>query len=121
VLQWLIEESHAVNNPDQIKPRRIAHRIIMLNFNAVPPSGLTLSNTLLDLYSTPQSEEFVEAIRAQCNQILEETPEKCWTKEAVAKLTLIDSTIRESMRHSDFGSLAFPRRVSRPILTFAYS
>lgn len=84
----------------------------MLNFNSVPPVGLTLSHLLFDLYSAPPSEGFVDTLRGECDQVIKETPEKHWSKDAVSRLVLLDSTIRESMRHSDFGWTAFPRRVN---------
>lgn len=91
--------------------RRIAHRLVFLTFNAAPPAGLTLSSFLLDLISSPKAEEYIHALRRECEQVLEETSEGYWTKTAVEKLILLDSALRESMRLSDFGSHAFPRRV----------
>lgn len=95
-----------------MEPRRIAHRIVMLNFNSVPPAGLTVANAIFDLFSAPSSADFVSTLRAELNKVAQETPEHYWTKAAVSKLHLLDSTMRESMRISDFGSLAFPRRVA---------
>ena len=95
-----------------MKPRRIAHRLVMYNFNSVPPIGLTLSHLLLDLYSGPNAEKSVARLRKESREVFESSPDGTWTKDTVSKLVLADSTIRESMRMSDFGSLALPRRVS---------
>ncbi|KAF2194869.1 hypothetical protein K469DRAFT_744639 [Zopfia rhizophila CBS 207.26] len=111
ILQWLIEEGYITKNPGQVQSRRITHHLVMLNFDSVPPAGLTLPNALLDLYSAPPSEGFVETLRAECDKVLHGTPERYWTNDMVLKLHLVDSAVRESMRHSDFGSLAFASRV----------
>jgi hypothetical protein len=83
----------------------------MLNFNAVPPVGIVLTNVLLDLYSAPSCKEFVGALREECDEALAAS-DGTWTKDAVSRLCRVDSTIRESMRFSNFGTLALPRRVS---------
>ncbi|PSN68785.1 cytochrome P450 [Corynespora cassiicola Philippines] len=97
ILQWLIEESASTGNPDQISSRSIAHRLLLLNFNSVPPLSMTLSSTIFDLYSAPGAENYIEALRKECDE-----------------LHLLDFTIHESMRYSEFGYLAFPRRVNAP-------
>lgn len=84
----------------------------MLNFNTVPPAGLTVANVIFDLFSAPSSADFVSTLRAELDKVGQETREHHWTKDAVSKLHLLDSTMRESMRVSNFGSLAFPRRVA---------
>jgi cytochrome P450 len=95
-----------------MEPHRIAHRIVMLNFNTAPPAGLTVANTLCDLFSAPDTEQIVSIPRAELLKVAEETGGHYWTKDAVSRIHLLDSTMRESMRLSDFGSLAFPRRVA---------
>jgi cytochrome P450 len=54
----------------------------------------------------------VSTLRAELRKVSKDTLEDYWTKDSVSELHLLDSTIRESMRLSDFGSLAFPRRVA---------
>lgn len=69
-----------------------------------------MTNTILDLYSSPPSKGFVEGLREECDRVLAES-EGIWTKDAVSALCRVDSTIRESMRNSTFGIIALPRRV----------
>lgn len=71
-----------------------------------------MAHLLLDLYSGPNAEEHVTRLREESRDVLASSPDGTWTKATVLKLVLADSTIRESMRMSDFGSLALPRRVS---------
>ena len=112
ILQWAIEESAASGNPAQMVPRRIAHRLVVLDFNAAPPVGMTLANLISDLYSDPSSPSYVDELRKECSNALNATSEGYWTKDATSNLVLLDSTLRESMRLSSFGHFAFPRRVS---------
>jgi hypothetical protein len=74
-------------------------------------TSFTLTNTLLDLFSEKQNIGTVEDLRDECARVLEEAG-GIWTQDAVNKLYLVDSVIRESMRISSFSILALPRRVS---------
>lgn len=76
-------------------------------------TSFTLTNTLQDLFSSNPSIGTMEDLRQECLQVFKEAG-RVWTKEAVSKLHLLDSTIRESMRFSSFSVLALPRRVSIP-------
>lgn len=84
----------------------------MLTFDAAPPAGLTLTNVLLDLYSSPDIGTHISILRQECERVLDRHDTTTWTRDAVDSLHLLDSTIRESMRISNFGSHAFPCRVS---------
>lgn len=112
ILQLQIEQSHVTGKAEQMAPRLIAHRLIIFSFSIIDAISITLSHVPLDLYSTPPSEGYVETLRQECDTVMKGTPEGCWTKDAVSQLVLLDSTIRESMRCSDFGWTAYQRRVS---------
>jgi cytochrome P450 len=92
-------------------PHRIGHRLLILNFVSMHTTSFTLTNALLDLFSEKQSVGTVEDLRGECTRVLEEAG-GIWTQDAVNKLYLVDSVIRESMRISSFSILALPRRVS---------
>jgi hypothetical protein len=111
ILQWLIEESSNNPNPIQMTPRRIAHRLVFITFNSAEPIGLTLCTVIFNILSSKDAQEIVKVLREECERTLAATKEGYWTRSAVDKLELLDSTIRESMRISDFGSHAFPREV----------
>lgn len=76
-------------------------------------TSFTVTNTLQDLFSSDPRLGTLEDLREECLHVFKEAG-GIWTKEAVAKLHLMDSTIRESMRLSSFSVLALPRRVSAP-------
>ncbi|KAH6664561.1 cytochrome P450 [Halenospora varia] len=97
-LQWIIEESYATNDPQQLDPTRVTHRLLYVND--------------ISLHST-NSLNLVEALREECGAILQEAGGS-WTREAVQKLKLVDATIRESMRLTPFASVGLPRTVVDP-------
>ncbi|KAL9619895.1 MAG: hypothetical protein Q9160_005542 [Pyrenula sp. 1 TL-2023] len=114
ILQWQIEQSSSTGKPEQMEPGLIAHRLIIFHFSNIDPTSIALTQILHDLYSSPPSKGFVDIIRDECETVLKETPEGHWTKEALSRLVLLDSTLRESMRHSGFGWTALLRRVVSP-------
>lgn len=77
---------------------------------AIHTTGMTITNTLLDLYSSPKAEDFVSGLREECERVLAENDHK-WSKVAVNQLHRVDSTIKESMRMSGIGMIALFRRV----------
>ncbi|KAF1996337.1 cytochrome P450 [Amniculicola lignicola CBS 123094] len=112
-LQWLIEESWKTGEGKYLDPWRIGHRLLILNFVSMHTTSFTVTNTLLDLFSTSPSIGTASDLREECFRVFREH-NGLLTKEAVSKLHLLDSTIRESMRHSSFSILALPRRVVAP-------
>jgi hypothetical protein len=110
-LQWVIDEAYKDNDPSELSPTLIGYRFLMLNFVSMHSTSFTITNTILDLYSSPRAEEFVAGLREECEGLLKENGGQ-WTREAVNKMVRVDSALRESMRASNFGILALPRRVS---------
>jgi hypothetical protein len=74
-------------------------------------TSFTITNTILDLYSSPRASEFLAGLREEYSRLVSENGGKL-TKEAVGKMVRFDSALRESMRMSNFEILALPRRVS---------
>jgi len=98
-LQWLIEECVKKNDPAELDPVRICRRIVRVNMVAIHTTSTTITNTLLDLYSSPHRAEIVEGLREEVSRVLAAAG-GTWTKAAVNDLHRIDSTIKESMRKS---------------------
>jgi hypothetical protein len=111
-IQWAIEDSYHMD-PKCKDPYQIGHRILLLNFAAIHTTSLTVANTLQDLFSGDPSSGTVKDIRDECIEVLAAS-RGVWTKDAVSKLHLLDSAIRESMRVSSLSILGLPRRVNRP-------
>ena len=109
-LQWVIDMCHDTGDLKQLDPALIVHRLLTLNNAIVHSASLALTNTILDLYSSPSYTAFLEALREESKIVLAACG-GLWNKDAVAKLHHIDSTIRESMRLSVFSVAFFHRRV----------
>ena len=83
----------------------------MFNLVAIHAISITTTEIILDLYSSDPSRGFVDGLLEECDQVLAESGSE-WKADALAKLHRLDSTIRESMRFSNFGVTALSRRVS---------
>nr|QIW91884.1 P450-1 [Phialomyces arenicola] len=112
-LQWLIEECLNRNDPKETDPVLITQRLLMLNFVAIETTAMSMTNTVLDLFGSPDSDDFVAGLREECDRVLKENDGQ-WTKSALDNLLRVDSTIRESMRYSDLGYIALTRMVVDP-------
>lgn len=112
-LQWVIEEAYKRNDPAELDAGKICRRLVRLNMVAIHTTSITITNTLLDLYSSPRTEEFVEGLREEVSRVLAANGGK-WTKAIVNDLVRIDSTIKESIRCSSLGIVGLTRMVTSP-------
>ncbi|KAI2603775.1 ent-kaurene oxidase [Hypoxylon sp. NC1633] len=111
-LQWIIDEAYAGGDPRQLEVKRLTHRLIFVNDISMHSTGYTASNVIRDLVRQDPSFGYIEALRHESSKVLNEAGGS-WTRQAVAQLHLVDSTIRESMRLSPFFSAGLPRTVIR--------
>ncbi|KAH8686129.1 cytochrome P450 [Tricladium varicosporioides] len=109
---WIINELDN-HPPSERTPRKIALRLMTLNFAAVHTSTFTATNLLFDLFSSPPELGYVQEIRAEIEQALKES-NGVWDKVSVAKLVKTDSALRESLRISTFMSHGMDRLVTDP-------
>jgi cytochrome P450 len=110
-LQWLISESALSSNPPaQLTPHRLALRLLFVNDVSMLTTAYTAQNLILDLFSTSPSHAYIPTLRAECAAALAAS-NGVWDIEAVGRLRLVDSAIRESMRLNPFGTLILPREV----------
>ncbi|KAM0543730.1 hypothetical protein ACHAPJ_012179 [Fusarium lateritium] len=110
ILQWIIEASAATGDPAQLEPHRIGHRMMILNFNLVQGGSIPFSTVLSDICNGQHAAPTFSRLREEAETVLSST--QIWDRATITKLTLADSAIRESMRWSDFGLFALPRRVN---------
>ncbi|KAI1996360.1 hypothetical protein LOZ54_000233 [Ophidiomyces ophidiicola] len=109
-LQWVIEECYDNGNLKQLTLNNIGFRLLLLNDVSIPSTSFSVQSLILDLFATDPSLGFVETLRKESETVYEEAGRE-WTYEAVKKLKLVESAIRESMRISPLGSVALPRTV----------
>jgi hypothetical protein len=94
-------------DPVQMKPAKLAMRLLALNTMFVFAMGYVFAHCVLDLYASPSSFEYIEGLKEECRNVSARF-NGLSTKEAVESLNRIDSTIRESMRISDVGVTTLP-------------
>jgi hypothetical protein len=113
VLQWMLEDTiqRARGDLNKIDMDLIVRQLLILDMVAIHSTSIVTTNTLLDLYSHPDADMFVEGLREECERIFAECGGK-WSKDAVDKLIRVDSTIRESMRMTPLVDLSLRRIVS---------
>ncbi|RYP17962.1 hypothetical protein DL765_004181 [Monosporascus sp. GIB2] len=110
-LQWMIERCSKAG-PGEMAPECIAQRLLILNLVSIYTTTYAFSNCMLDLYSSPERDEFVAGLRAECTQIAGESQGGFPKADAVKRLYRVDSLVRESLRVSAFGIVALPRIVA---------
>ncbi|KAJ5374370.1 Ent-kaurene oxidase [Penicillium concentricum] len=120
-LQWLLEDCVKCDDAREINPNLIVQRLLMLNFVAIETMAMSMSHTVIDLYSAPDCASFVAGLREELDRVwheeLQQQPQPQagqWTKAGLDRLIRVDSTIRESMRVSDLSYIAVPRMVAHP-------
>ncbi|RYP59541.1 hypothetical protein DL769_008483 [Monosporascus sp. CRB-8-3] len=109
-LQWIIDECYGSSRPSQLDPKRVCHRLLLINDVSLHTTAFTMQDFILNLFSTDPSLGYVEILREECATVLGEAG-GVWTRNAVEKLKLVDSAIRESMRLSPVGTIMLPRKV----------
>lgn len=93
-ITWSYRTAQAEGRTDEMQPKRIAQRIMPLNFAAIHTTSLTAYETVVNILSA--SPDVVESLREEASRVLHE--EGSWTKKALGRMHRIDSAIRESQR-----------------------
>ncbi|GAW27296.1 putative ent-kaurene oxidase [Rosellinia necatrix] len=112
-LQTIIDHAISTKDPTQLSPDLISERLLITNNVTLHGLTFTLQNLILNLVSTDPSHGYIETLRDECRGTLSGAAGK-WNLEAVWKLKLLDSAIRESMRITPFSSMAMARTVIDP-------
>jgi hypothetical protein len=98
-------------DPAELDAQRLCERLLHLNDVSMHTSAFTLQALLQNLAASDPRDGYIDTLRDECKKVLDDAGGK-WTREAVQKLVLLDSTIRESMRMSPFSIFGLPRTVS---------
>ncbi|KAI9707108.1 MAG: hypothetical protein M1836_000068 [Candelina mexicana] len=109
-LSWIVSDAYARKDPLDLDPTMITYRMLVMNFAAIYPSSITITNVLLNLFSSAPDKGFVEGIREEATRILAEG-NGMFTKAGLDKMVRTDSAIRESMRLSSLTSKALDRTI----------
>jgi cytochrome P450 len=115
VLQWILDDAFEVADaqPYRLTVDWICSCLLLLNMVAIHTTSMVTTQTLLDLYSSPDRDELVAGLREEAERVLTISKGE-WSKDAVNSLLRVDSVIRETMRVTSLGELGMPRIVSDP-------
>jgi cytochrome P450 len=108
-IQWLITKAKSEDIPNQLDLETVAHRILIVHFFSVNTLTFAVTNAIFDLFSSP-SPNTLEELRQEASQVLAEE-NGIWTKPGVAKMNLLDSAIRESLRSNGFSAVGLGRKI----------
>lgn len=106
-ITWSYRTAQAEGRTDEMQPKRIAQRIMPLNFAAIHTTSLTAYETVVHILSA--SPDVIESLREEASRVLVE--EGSWTKKALGRMHRIDSAIRESQRISPIALTFVGRKV----------
>ena len=109
LLQWLITSSYASPDAKDREARIIAKRFLAINFAAVHTTTMNSTALVFDLASTDPKDNTIGQIRDQIATVYKECKGK-WDKASLAKLSLLDSAVRETLRLSGGGGAWTPSR-----------
>ncbi|KAF8242725.1 cytochrome P450 [Wilcoxina mikolae CBS 423.85] len=107
MLQWIMDSSHTAEGKH---PHMIARHVLQISLVSIHTTALTLTKVLFDLACR---QEYMQPLREEAEKVLEEEG-GVFTLQAVRKLDLFDSFVKESQRLSPAGQVAMLRRVVSP-------
>ena len=112
-ITWHIRTAQAEGRHDELTVKRIAERLMPLNFAAIHTTAITCHGVLLDILSTDPALGVLESLKEEVERVYREDGQQ-WTKPGLARLYRTDSAIRESMRMGMLMSTALLRKVIAP-------
>lgn len=115
-ITWIIEDAKKHGDEEGLDAGVISFRIIDVNFAAIHTSSFTSTNALLDIASCPADDDgttLLESLREEVMRVFDEENGQ-WTKPGLERLVRIDSSVRESMRHTGIFFKGVMRKVVHP-------
>lgn len=113
-LKWLILTC-AEAGTEQLDPVRVTMRLLAVNTMFVSAMAYVFGHAVLNLYSSPNRDEFLRGLEEECQTIASRGPDSphlpLSCRDSLNELHRVDSALRESMRFSDIGSTGMSRDV----------
>jgi cytochrome P450 len=106
-ITWAYRTALAEGRSEEIRPDRIAKRIMPLNFAAIHTTSLTAYDVMGNILSADPS--VIESLREEAHRIFKE--EGGWTKQGLTRMHRMDSAIREAQRFSPIALTFITRKV----------
>jgi hypothetical protein len=107
----IADEVVSRDDPTELSASLITDRLLIANNVSLHGMAFTAHHLILNLVASDPSLGYIETLRNECRDAYVEAGGK-WTLDAVRKLKLVDSALRESMRFAPFSSIALARTVS---------
>jgi len=98
-IEWMIEVAESLKNPRELEPRRLAENVLHLIFAANSAPGALVTQMFYQVLTNP---EYLQPLREEIDKST--TTEGGWTSNAVEKMALLDSFVRETLRMYPPGS-----------------
>lgn len=109
-LDILIEDAIKRNWSASLTTKWLSHRVFMLNFPGVHTTSMSGCSFLMDILSCPPEHEIIETLRNEV-QTIKHSTDGTWTVADLERATLLDSSIKESLRLHGLSALNPSRRV----------
>jgi len=113
-IQWALHDAYSHNDPAEREVEMITKRLTVLSFAAIQSSVITITNLLFDIASSPSAGEIQATLRSEVGKVVGPKTTGVWTRANLAKMTYIDSALRESMRLWGFLSRGVMKKVVAP-------
>ncbi|QIW99405.1 hypothetical protein AMS68_004923 [Peltaster fructicola] len=111
MLQLMARFAVRSNDPRDWNTHNLASRLLALNFVGIHTSSAAAINAWIDILTADPA--LLVDLRREIDSVHAESGGR-WTKAAVARLVLLDSTLRESLRFSAFKARGVERQVVAP-------
>ena len=107
---WSVRDAMKRNDESEKTPDMLSRWLMAVNFGAIHTTTMTIANLILDMASSPGC---LEDIQAECKGPSQKYGSE-WNRVRLADMVVVDSSLRESMRLSSFGSITLTRNVMAP-------
>lgn len=107
-LQWMMDFAVKSGDPHLLEVDTLAGLELLINFASIHTSSFAITHAVLDLASSRQV--YIDELREEITAVLAEHG-GTWSKQALAKMDKLDSTMRESQRINGPSPIGVLRRV----------
>ncbi|KAL9617230.1 MAG: hypothetical protein Q9160_007958 [Pyrenula sp. 1 TL-2023] len=114
---WIDESAKLADKSKVLDPHVMAQLIIQMNLAGIHTTSLVATIVVFELLQYPQAADLINELRAEIASVTSDMPNQNWNWAALARLKLLDSLIRETMRMNPVDESALLRVVVKDIET----
>lgn len=114
-LSWSVDEAmkRDMHKTVDEKLRWLSRTLGSVNFAAIHTSTMSISNFILDIFSTSAGQHCLRDLLTECESLDRKFSSK-WNRARITEMRMMDSALRESMRLSPVMTVSYIRRVVAP-------